>query len=88
MNSFLTVTLGASLFVAASVADRKNFWRSDYYGARANAVLSRSAFVIEKPGNNSSHMLRSHRVEAERMGHKDFFLPASVCQFPSATFLP
>lgn len=27
--------------------DLKDFWRSDYYGARANAVLSRPAFVIE-----------------------------------------
>lgn len=30
-------------------ADLKNFWRSDRYGARANAVLSRPAFVIETP---------------------------------------
>jgi TPR repeat protein len=27
--------------------DLKDFWRSDYYGARAKAVLSRPAFVIE-----------------------------------------
>jgi hypothetical protein len=27
----------------------KNFWRSDYYGSRANAVLSRPAFVIAQP---------------------------------------
>ncbi len=27
--------------------DLKGFWRSDYYGAQANAVLSRPAFVIE-----------------------------------------
>ncbi|MFO0820045.1 MAG: C39 family peptidase [Pirellulales bacterium] len=27
--------------------DLKNFWRSDYYGARAQGVLSRPAFVIE-----------------------------------------
>lgn len=29
--------------------DLKNFWRSDYYGARAKAVLSRPAFIIEQP---------------------------------------
>ncbi len=29
--------------------DLKNFWRSDYYGAKANAVLSRPAFAIETP---------------------------------------
>jgi TPR repeat protein len=28
--------------------DLKNFWRSDYYGAKANAVLSRPAFIIEQ----------------------------------------
>jgi hypothetical protein len=27
--------------------DLKDFWRSDYYGARAKAVLSRPAFVID-----------------------------------------
>lgn len=27
--------------------DLKDFWRSDYYGAQANAVLSRPAFVID-----------------------------------------
>lgn len=27
-------------------ADLKNFWRSDHYGARANGVLSRPAFVM------------------------------------------
>ncbi len=27
--------------------DLKDFWRSDYYGSRANAVLSRPAFVID-----------------------------------------
>ena len=31
-----------------TAADLKNFWRSDYYGSKANAVLSRPAFVIEK----------------------------------------
>ena len=31
-----------------TAADLKNFWRSDYYGSRAKAVLSRPAFVIEK----------------------------------------
>lgn len=30
-----------------TAADLKDFWRSDYYGARAKAVLSRPAFVIE-----------------------------------------
>ncbi len=29
--------------------DLKDFWRSDYYGAKANAVLSRPAFVIDTP---------------------------------------
>ena len=28
--------------------DLKDFWRSDYYGSRANAVLSRPAFVIDE----------------------------------------
>jgi hypothetical protein len=37
-------TPGLQLITAA---DLKNFWRSDYYGAKANAVLSRPAFVIE-----------------------------------------
>ena len=32
-----------------TAADLKDFWRSDYYGSKANAVLSRPAFVIEKP---------------------------------------
>ena len=36
-------TPGLQLITAA---DLKDFWRSDYYGARANAVLSRPAFVI------------------------------------------
>jgi TPR repeat protein len=39
-------TPGLQLITAA---DLKNFWRSDYYGARANAVLSRPAFIIEQP---------------------------------------
>ena len=39
-------TPGLQLITAA---DLKNFWRSDYYGSRANAVLSRPAFVIETP---------------------------------------
>ena len=30
-------------------ADLKDFWRSDYYGAKANAILSRPAFVIDVP---------------------------------------
>lgn len=30
-----------------TAADLKNFWRSDYYGEKANAVLSRPAFIIE-----------------------------------------
>ena len=38
-------TPGLQLITAA---DLKNFWRSDYYGARAKAVLSRPAFVIEQ----------------------------------------
>lgn len=38
------VTPGLQLITAA---DLKNFWRSDYYGSKANAVLSRPAFVIE-----------------------------------------
>jgi uncharacterized protein len=38
-------TPGLQLITAA---DLKDFWRSDYYGARANAVLSRPAFVIEQ----------------------------------------
>lgn len=38
-------TPGLQLITAV---DLKNFWRSDYYGARANAVLSRPAFVIEQ----------------------------------------
>ena len=37
-------TPGLQLITAA---DLKDFWRSDYYGSRANAVLSRPAFVIE-----------------------------------------
>ena len=39
-------TPGLQLITAA---DMKDFWRSDYYGAKANAVLSRPAFVIEVP---------------------------------------
>lgn len=39
-------TPGLQLITAT---DLKNFWRSDYYGARAKAVLSRPAFVIEQP---------------------------------------
>jgi TPR repeat protein len=39
-------TPGLQLITAA---DLKDFWRSDYYGAKANAVLSRPAFVIELP---------------------------------------
>jgi TPR repeat protein len=39
-------TPGLQLITAA---DLKNFWRSDYYGARAKAVLSRPAFVIDNP---------------------------------------
>ena len=39
-------TPGLQLITAA---DLKNFWRSDYYGARAKAVLSRPSFVIENP---------------------------------------
>ncbi|MSR66636.1 MAG: hypothetical protein EXS24_04605 [Pedosphaera sp.] len=30
-----------------TAADLKNFWRSDYYGSRSKAVLSRPTFVIE-----------------------------------------
>lgn len=37
-------TPGLQLITAA---DLKDFWRSDYYGSRANAVLSRPAFVID-----------------------------------------
>lgn len=37
-------TPGLQLITAA---DLKDFWRSDYYGEKANAVLSRPAFVIE-----------------------------------------
>jgi uncharacterized protein len=40
------VTPGLQLITAA---DLKNFWRSDYYGSKANAVLSRPAFVIVTP---------------------------------------
>jgi hypothetical protein len=39
-------TPGLQLITAA---DLKDFWRSDYYGARANGVLSRPAFKIESP---------------------------------------
>jgi uncharacterized protein len=39
-------TPGLQLITAA---DLKDFWRSDYYGSRAKAVLSRPAFVIENP---------------------------------------
>jgi hypothetical protein len=39
-------TPGLQLITAA---DLKNFWRSDYYGSRAKAVLSRPAFIIEQP---------------------------------------
>lgn len=39
-------TPGLQLITAA---DLKDFWRSDYYGSRAKAVLSRPAFVIEQP---------------------------------------
>lgn len=39
-------TPGLQLITAA---DLKNFWRSDYYGSKANAVLSRPAFMIEQP---------------------------------------
>lgn len=38
-------TPGLQLITAA---DLKDFWRSDYYGAKANAVLSRPAFVIDR----------------------------------------
>lgn len=41
-------TPGLQLITAA---DLKNFWRSDYYGSRANAVLSRPAFIIEQPSS-------------------------------------
>lgn len=41
------VTPGIQLITAA---DLKNFWRSDYYGSKANAVLSRPAFVIKTAG--------------------------------------
>lgn len=37
-------TPGLQLITAA---DLKNFWRSDYYGARSKGVLSRPAFVID-----------------------------------------
>lgn len=40
------VTPGLQLITAA---DLKNFWRSDYYGSKANAVLSRPAFVMDQP---------------------------------------
>lgn len=40
------VTPGLQLITAA---DLKNFWRSDHYGSKANAVLSRPAFVIVTP---------------------------------------
>jgi uncharacterized protein len=39
-------TPGLQLITAA---DLKDFWRSDYYGARAKGVLSRPAFVIHTP---------------------------------------
>jgi TPR repeat protein len=39
------VTPGIQLITAS---DMKNFWRSDYYGSKANAVLSRPAFVIDR----------------------------------------
>ena len=39
------VTPGIQLITAA---DLKNFWRSNYYGAQAKAVLSRPAFVINQ----------------------------------------
>ncbi len=39
-------TPGLQLITAA---DLKDFWRSDYYGELAIAVLSRPAFIIEKP---------------------------------------
>lgn len=39
-------TPGLQLITAA---DLKDFWRSDHYGAKANAVLSRPAFVMEAP---------------------------------------
>jgi TPR repeat protein len=32
-----------------TAADLKDFWRSDYYGAQAEGVLSRPAFVIDGP---------------------------------------
>lgn len=38
-------TPGLQLITAANL---KNFWRSDHYGAKANAVLSRPAFVIDR----------------------------------------
>ena len=38
-------TPGLQLITAA---DLKDFWRSDHYGSRAKAVLSRPAFVIEQ----------------------------------------
>jgi uncharacterized protein len=40
------VTPGIQLITAD---DLKNFWRSDYYSAKANAVLSRPAFVMVGP---------------------------------------
>jgi hypothetical protein len=39
-------TPGLQLITAA---DLKDFWRSDYYGAKAKGVLSRPAFIIEQP---------------------------------------
>ncbi len=39
-------TPGLQLITAA---DLKNFWRSDHYGALSKGVLSRPAFVIDKP---------------------------------------
>ncbi len=40
------VTPGLQLITAADLED---FWQSDYYGAKAKAVLSRPAFVIDTP---------------------------------------
>jgi hypothetical protein len=32
-----------------NAADLKNFWRSDHYGAQSNGVLSRPAYIIDRP---------------------------------------
>ncbi len=48
------VSMPAAADDAAELGDLKEFWRSDYYGAQAKAVLSRPAFVIDQPTSSAA----------------------------------